>query len=321
MNHPAPVVTEGTAESRPHGTYARYYAGPDAAGNPGRCSCAECLAAVRAWQRRRARMQAYGRWQPYVDAAPVREHVRMLSAYGIGFRTAARVADVPYATITHLMYGCPKQGRPPTSRIRPETARRLLAVRPSPDHVAPGTRIDATGTHRRLRALVAADHALSVLAARLVMTPANLCTVLRSGRVTASTARAVAALYDELWDEAPDESTSRGARLAASARRMAAEHGWPPPAAWDDDTIDDPAAGPAEGWQRRGGDKHRDSAALVEDASELIEGTAEREGQGYTRATAAMRLGVSLAALEKAYERTGRLAAAAASEGESHAAA
>lgn len=39
----------------------------------------------------------------------------------------------------------------------------------------------------------------------------NFASVLTRERVTAATARAVAALYDELWDEPPDESTRRAA--------------------------------------------------------------------------------------------------------------
>jgi hypothetical protein len=295
MSDTAPAVT--AVKPGRHGTYGRYHYGPDASGNPGRCSCAPCLAASARHNsalKDRRRQLAYGRWQPFTDAAPVRDHVRKLSEYGIGLRAVASAAGVPRDTLVRLMYG--HGDAPPSRQVRPETARRILEVRPSPDLLAPGTRVDATGTHRRLRALVAKDHALAVLAGQLGVTPPNLGTLLRSARVTASTARAVKALYDELWDAAPDESTPRGARMAASARRMAAARGWPPPMAWDDDTIDDPAASPAQGW-RRG--LQGTSAGLAEDAAELL-------ARGLDRNQVAERLGRKRDAVDTALARTAR---------------
>jgi hypothetical protein len=295
MSDTAPAVTAGKPPR--HGSYRRYFYGPGADGNPGRCSCGPCLAALarhaRA-QRDRRRQLAYGRWEPWADAAPVRGHVRKLSGYGMGIGTVARAAGVSLRTVNHLMYG--SGGSPPATRMRPENARRLLAVRPSPDLLAPGALVDATGTHRRLQSLVAADHALAVLAARLGWGPQNLSATMRSGRVYAATARAVKALYDDLWDAAPDESTPRGARMAASARRMAAARGWPPPAAWDDDEIDDPAASPVQGW-RRG--VQGTSAGLAEDAAELL-------ARGLDRNAVADRLGRPRDTIDAALARTAR---------------
>ncbi len=57
-----------------------------------------------------------------------------------------------------------------------------------------------------------------------------------SGLVHRATADAVAGVYDRL--AAQDGGNQHAARCA---RRK----GWPPPLAWDDDTIDDPAASPA----------------------------------------------------------------------------
>jgi|HubBroStandDraft_2_1064218.scaffolds.fasta_scaffold10665_3 transcriptional regulator with XRE-family HTH domain len=316
----AVTVQAAAAQPRSHGTYSRYRYGPDENGEQGACRCARCKAASARVQRDRYRLKAYGRWEsPYTDAGPSRDHVRALRAAGVSRECVARVTGVSDGALTRLLYG--RRDRPPTRMVRRETEARILAVRPSLDLLADGAPVDSAGTVRRLQALIATGRTRQELAGRLGVQPTNLTKLMAGRQVRAATARAARALYDELWDVAPDEGTPRAALLAARTRRGARNRGWALPAAWDDDTIDDPAAGPAEGWQRRGGDKHRDSAALVEDASELIDGTAEREGQGYTRATAAMRLGVSLAALEKAYERTGRLAAAAATEGESHAAA
>ena len=39
-----------------------------------------------AYNRNRVRQIAYGRWQPYVDAEPARQHVQALQANGIASR-------------------------------------------------------------------------------------------------------------------------------------------------------------------------------------------------------------------------------------------
>lgn len=258
--------------------------------------CPECRAGAAAYERHKYRQIAYGRWQPYVDAGPVREHVLMLRSYGVGSIRIARAAGVPQHVVRNLLWG--KTDRGPSRQIRPENADRLLAVRPSPALFESRTLADATGTRRRLQALIATGHCRISLAGRLGMQPSNLYRIIRDERwVFRATATAVSSLYDDLWDTPPDESTPAAARRAARARAEGLAAGWPPPLAWDDGSIGDPAAGPAEGWQRHDG-KLRDSAALAEDATELI------EGQGYDRVTAAERLKVSRHALDKAFSRT-----------------
>lgn len=174
----------------------------------------------------------------------------------------------------------------------------------------PGATLDAAGSRRRLQALMACGHTFQALAAALSWEPHRVRAVLDCSRVSARTAQAVAAVYGRMWDAAPDEGTPRAARDAARARRQAATAGWAVPMAWDDDDddghgIDDPAAVPAEGWQRHD-TKLRSSAALVEDADFII------ATQGCDRPTAAGRLGLaSRHALDTAYLRVAARTAAA----------
>jgi hypothetical protein len=302
-----------TGADRPHGSYARYRSGPGENGEPGGCRCPQCRGASARAQQARTRLLAYGQWNPFTDAQPAREHVLALCAYGVGYRRIASVSGVSSGAVVRLLWG--SGGEPPTRRMRHETAAKLLALRPSRALLGPSTLTDAAGTQRRLQALITIGHCRIVLAARLGIIPTNLNRIIRSGeRVEVATARAVSALYDELWNTAPDESTPEAARRATRARREGTANGWPPPVAWDDDQIDDPAAATPPEWQRRDG-KLRDSAALAEDATELI------EKQGYDRLTAAMRLGVSRHALDKAFDRTSaKDARSAGQEGQSHAA-
>ncbi len=75
-------------------------------------------------------------------------------------------------------------------------------------------------------------------------TAANL---LHRTRVRLRTDRAVRELYELLWDIAPPAKTAQQRRNITRAKAMAERYGWPPPLAWDDDTIDDPDAQPQAG--------------------------------------------------------------------------
>lgn len=220
-----------------HGTYLAYVRDL--------CRCDPCRAAQTAAEAHRRRQKAYGRWNGLVDAEPAREHVHALSAAGVGLRQITRLTGVSGGVLTKLMYGQPLPDggrRPPCRRISPRTADRILSIPLTAR--ADGARVDATGTRRRLAALVAIGWSQSKLADRLGMARANFGKTIRAAHVTVATERAVRALYDELWSAAPPEAQHRDKIAASRARRTAREHGWPPPLAWDDDSIDDPEAKP-----------------------------------------------------------------------------
>lgn len=221
--------------SREHGTRARYVVE--------RCRCEPCTTANRAAENDRYRQQAYGRWQPYVDARPARDHVRMLMDYGLGWKRIAEMAGVGRGTVEKLLYGAAHRGMEPSKGVRPETAKRLLAVRPEGERLGGAVCVDATGTRRRLQALVAAGWPQAQLADRLGMEPANFGRTLRSARVQTATERAARKLYDDLWRTDPRDHGVIN-QAYSRARSYAIAHRWPPVGEWDDDTIDDPAAFP-----------------------------------------------------------------------------
>lgn len=115
-------------------------------------------------------------------------------------------------------------------------ASRLYHKRLRERRLPPGC-IDSTGTSRRLQSLHAIGWAWPHIAARLGTTDRwpSLLANAPSPTVTKTTAVAVDVLYREL-------SCTPGPSVRA--RTWSAKHGWVPPAAWDDDAIDDPAAGP-----------------------------------------------------------------------------
>lgn len=228
-----------TTSARPHGN-AKYHLE--------KCRCFTCCLAASEYDQNRRRAIAYGRWQPFVDAEPVRAHVRALSDFGIGWMRLARLAGVPRGSVSKLIYGDPQRGIGPTKGMRAKNALAILAVQPTLENLGAGTRIDGTGTRRRLQALVAAGWTQSELARRIGMNSGNFAKTIKSRHVSVATARAANALYEQLWRTDPTEHGVPEHR-AAAARRIAVTRGWAPVGAWDDDQIDDPDAWPDwTGW-------------------------------------------------------------------------
>ena len=61
--------------------------------------------ARREYERRRSRQIAYGQWEPWADAAPVREHVLALRQAGASYEAIARAAGVATMTVHRLLHG------------------------------------------------------------------------------------------------------------------------------------------------------------------------------------------------------------------------
>lgn len=187
--------------------------------------------------------------------------------------------------MTTLMTG--RGDRGPDRRIFRDKAARILAIR-IPDvvshrDVAAGRRVDSTGTVRRLRALVAIGYPQAAVCRRLGLLPTNGSQLFTGKRpyVLAATARRVENLFNEL-------QLTIGP--SADARYRAQQLGWLPPLAWDEDTIDDPAAEPAPAADKptRGLDRY-----------------AEMRDLGYSDALIVQRLNISARSLERALERAG----------------
>ncbi|MEU4772941.1 hypothetical protein [Micromonospora sp. NPDC023644] len=175
------------------------------------------------YERHRRRQIAYGRWNRWVDPAPVREHILALRRRGIGRDTLARNAGVTEHTIRRILGG-------KTTKVHVTCARKLLAVtNPQMPYV------DATGSRRRLQALGTLGWDQSTLSARIGWSVGNLNLIVSGRRknVTPATADLIHQLYEEL-SPVPAPAGYPASRAKVSARR----HGWAPPLAWDD--IDDP---------------------------------------------------------------------------------
>jgi transcriptional regulator with XRE-family HTH domain len=240
-----------------------------------RCRCAPCSQAATAYESNRVRQTAYGRWQPYVDAEPARQHVRALMAAGIGFKRVARLAGVSHSSVAKLLYGEASRRLEPSKRIRPETERRLLAVQVDERHLAAGALVPAHETWQHVSGLVALGYPYRWIAQRIGQTASS---GLQLGRwqVTVRNAQAIRALAQQVGDTpGPSER----------ARRMAKTYGWLTPmqqyaASFDVDDEDQPADELAPRRSR----KETRAEELLEDARWLLDGglsielTAERLG-------------------------------------------
>ncbi|MFJ4738753.1 hypothetical protein [Streptomyces sp. NPDC088775] len=165
-----------------------------------------------------------------VASAPATAHVRDLIAQGW---SRSQIADVSGCTEGAIVRVA--RGVHPT--IRADLSRRILAAQPTIRTVNERSSVAAIGTIRRVRALIAIGHPLIAVAEASGITKTALGHIVNheNDTLTARHARAVAATY-RAWSIRPG--------VSARARMRAARLGWAPPAAWDDDAIDDPAATP-----------------------------------------------------------------------------
>ena len=203
------------------------------------CLRPECRARCNEYTRRRYRRVAYGTWQPFVDAAPVRAHIDYLRAAGAGTVPIARAAGVSTATIARILYG--QQGQRPNATVRTQSAEAILAVTLDDCHIPDGARIDATGTRRRIQALVAAGWSFTALEPEIGIHNRHLGAVARADYVTAAIARKVRIAYKRLVQTTPEQA-GVPSQAQALARRVARRECWHGPLAWD--SIDDPTAQP-----------------------------------------------------------------------------
>lgn len=245
--------------------YANHQHGERATYVLDKCRCTPCSEANAAAETWRTRQKAYGRYNKYVPAEHVREHLRELGEYGIGLKRVAKLSGVSTGTLSKIMFGvyaspegefrgCKGEGkrvREPSRRVLRSTAEKIYDVEAIPANLGAGQadheRTPAARLH--LQALVALGWSQSKLAARLGMLPTNLGPVIgtsttggpnrREGLriLSRGTVDKIEALYDELSMTLPPETNQRERIAASRARRYARDRGWLPPLAIED--VDD----------------------------------------------------------------------------------
>lgn len=230
------------------------------------------------YQKQRLLDQSRGIEHTYIDPRPVTEHVRRLLAQGMTCRGIGSLAGVSPSTVVRFRDRA-------YDHAQRSTAAKILAVRPRLAY-QPGHRglVPAIGARRRIKGLLALGWSHDLITAELPDGARSRVILHRAGdSMTAELHAVVRAVYDRL-------SMTPGP--SAMARARAARHGYLPPLAWDDDTIDDPNAVPDTGRKTRGSLDLDDWLYLV------------KTGEEPNRA--AERCGVQITAVERAAHRAGR---------------
>ena len=116
-----------------------------------RCGCTRCRAANRAAEEHRTAAIAVGRWSPYADAQPVREHLERLRQEGLGIERIAGLSNVSRGTVRRLLSYSSEPGS-----AAPPHSRRDGATSAGPSPLNPGWLMAQAGrggcharTHRR----------------------------------------------------------------------------------------------------------------------------------------------------------------------------
>lgn len=180
-----------------------------------------------------------------IDVVEVRTHLLYLQRCGVSQRAVAETSAVAEPTIARILTGAQR-------RVRSDIAGRLLSTSPRDtyDRVTDEGFVPRVGAQRRVRALFSQGWTDAALTGRTGTPPGSFRAVAsRPGRrwISARWWRLVAKTYDELWNRAGPHEPNR---------RHAKRYGWQPPMAWDEESIDDPLAGP---WT-----KAEDHAASVD---------------------------------------------------------
>ncbi|HEV6951930.1 MAG TPA: helix-turn-helix domain-containing protein [Promicromonospora sp.] len=222
-----------------------------------------------------------GKGPRMVPSGPTREHIAALVQAGASQASVARAAGVSPEMVSNLLR------RPrPTVQIGSQT--RILAVTIDDVMRHPERRgfVPAVGARRRIQALLAMGWPHRIITERMtgVGQTSRVALHQRGKWIARATHDAVVAAYDELSMKPGPSEVSR---------QSAARLGYMPPLAWDDETIDDPAAKPhTSAAERRPGIDLDEWARLV------------RCGEAPERA--AERCGTTVEAVSRAAHRAGR---------------
>jgi hypothetical protein len=186
----------------------------------------------------------YARWLAQRASAghreTARDHLTRLRRNGGTYRSIAAAAALSPATVQALASG--------RRRAHPATATAVLNVT---SRTLPRSRLDATGTRLRLRALHVMGHGSARIARAVGVHPTTIRKLVRDDARTVRPRlrEAIASLYDAWWDKCAPERTPAQRGAATAARKRAISGNWCAAAALDDDLLDTPGYRPRQGWR------------------------------------------------------------------------
>lgn len=190
------------------------------------CRAAACADAHRRYMKH-YRLDRTRRGNRRIPSGPVAAHLRQLAADGWSHKQIAAAAGCSPRVITAII-----RGAYPTTERR--LAQRILATTPTIAAVPATSYTDATGSIRRVQALIAAGHTLAAICDATGLSRGALGRTVNHNhqQITVRAARALTDLYEQ-WKNTP------GSNVRAQRRALTA--GWRDPQFWDDmGRIDDP---------------------------------------------------------------------------------
>lgn len=222
------------------------------------------------------------------DARPVREHILDLYAADFTDRRIASITGLAPETISTFTKPLTRTSNRRSIKrwCHPSVAEAILAV--NIDGETPGC-VNATGSHRRIQALVTRGWPIEAIAHRVGISGRHLRLIMSRARIYGRTAQAIARIYDELKSLNP-ERHGVAPWEADKARKRGKAKRWPTPAYWADrmDVIDDPHFEPMHDVTRR--------LIIAQDANWVM------RTAGLDRGSAAKRLGVSRDYIDHAFQ-------------------
>ena len=200
------------------------------------CKRQECLEARRYKQKKNKLLRSTGR-PGTVSPERAAAHIQRFRAAGLQDKDIKITLGLATNTFYRILRGLP------LTRV---TEQRILSVPvPSPTgRVISLATVPAVGTHRRLQALLWQGWPIGELEQRLGVHAGWITRTLREGKsVRMAVEVRVKSLYDGLWNVSAERS-GVDPDLVLVTQQLALRAGFAGPLAWDDDTIDDPAAVP-----------------------------------------------------------------------------
>ena len=224
------------------------------------CRCDGC-------RRERLRAQKRRKHQggATVPAGPTRTHLAQLLA-GSTLTEVAKATGLSRGTLLRILEG-------DVTRVNRTTERAILTTRIDTPTVS------IIGTRRRLDALRAIGWTLKEISEHAGHDHGWACTVYKRARILPATHAQVCAVYDALWNVTPPAETWSDRVSRGRAQRAAAQAGWAPPLAWDDNEIDNPDAQPHHHVRGAGHARLIENVEWLADADEKLPAIAARLGQ------------------------------------------
>lgn len=219
----------------PHGTSSRYRGDPRN-GRWAPCRCTPCSDESRR-RRKILELRAARGQDGRHDIEPVIAHIQRLMDNGWSLRHIEEAAGVNRRGMYNIRNRHQKT-------VNHETAARIFALRSATTPYL----VDATGTRRRIQALVAIGWSMAAVDRKSGICDGTLGDIAagRNLSITSHTRAAVASAYKQLVFRPGPSGWSRA---------FAAKRQWHGPLAWDD--IDDPAAEPEATPAYKSADKYR----------------------------------------------------------------